>query len=46
MIWARDHGATLDEELSDVLVPSEMLAVAVREDHECAARPRLATATS
>jgi hypothetical protein len=34
MVRAGDHGSALDEELSDVLITSEMLAAAVREDDD------------
>ena len=33
MVWAGYHGAALHEEPGNVLVTSEMLTVAVREDH-------------
>src|SRR3954447_25858190 len=34
MVRASDHGATLDKELSDMPITSEVLAVAVREDDD------------
>jgi len=40
MVRAGDHGSALDQELSDVLITPEVLAVAVREDDDVPGLPR------